>query len=107
MSKNIGIQIESGTYEVVIKIKKDSNAMITQGIIVDDVLNQNQALILLFHKGEIKDNPLFGVGIEDIINDNELTSWKKDIMDMMSKDGMKVNKIDINNSNINIDAKYE
>lgn len=69
---------------------------------------QNQAFILRAGKGEFKEYPTLGVGIADILGDDDLTGWKREIALQMEADGMKVNRvsINVNDNTVAIDADY-
>lgn len=79
----------------------------THDLVVGDTTLQNQALILLSQKGEWKEKPLVGCGIEDMVNDDDTGQWKRRIREELGRDGMKVGTLAIENDNITIDAEYE
>ena len=78
------------------------------GIAIGGTSLQNQYLILLAQKGEFKEYPTLGVGISDMLHDDDELEWKKRIREEFAKDDLKVNKIDLNlqTGNIVIDAQY-
>lgn len=76
-------------------------------LVVGDVTLQNQALILQSQKGEWKEHPMVGCGIEGITNDDDNGQWKRDIREQLTRDGLKVRSLKINQDNIEIDADYE
>ena len=63
-----GIQLTD--YDPQVAIKTDSLGCITQGLTLGDTLLQNQAVILAMHQGELKERPMVGVGISDMLLDN-------------------------------------
>lgn len=73
---------------------------------VGDATAQNQKLIMLAQKGEVKQTPLTGVGIADWLKGEKQSGLKSEIRQQLKADGMNVKKIDINNNTINIDAAY-
>jgi hypothetical protein len=103
--KNIGIQLDSD-YDFSIKIKKDKSGKIASGLIVGDVTHQNQALILLAQKGEIKESPTVGVGINDICNDSDFRLWKREITEQIEGDGQQIKKLTVNEKGLFLEAKY-
>jgi len=105
MSKKIGIQLTSNC-ELVIKVVRDSSGLIMSGITVGDTLYQNQYMILKAQKGEFKEFPTLGVGINDMANDDDLNEWKKAIREEFTKDGLKVDKISITTSGMEVKADY-
>jgi len=97
--KNIDLQIDENYGLMTDTIRHD--------LVVGDVTLQNQALILVSQKGEWKERPMVGCGIEDITNDEDADSWKREIREQLIREGMKVSGIKINEENIEIDADYE
>ena len=97
--KNIDIQIDENYGLVTDPVGHD--------LVVGDVTLQNQALILLAQPGEWKEHPMVGCGIEGITNDEDNGQWRRDIREQLTRDGMKVRTLKINQDNIEIDAEYE
>lgn len=101
----IGIQLKD--YEPNIQVRRSAETgKITSGLVIGDILQQNQALILLLHRGELKEKPHVGVGITDILLDHDLQLWKTIIREQLEMDGQKVEHILISKDSISIDAKY-
>jgi hypothetical protein len=68
---------------------------------------QNQKLILLANKGEIRSNPGTGIGIVDRVLDDNVRGLSGQIKREFERDGMSVEKIIIKNDNtINVEAEY-
>ena len=99
-----GIQITD--YDLAVNVTRDTSGKITGGLVIGDILRQNQALILQFHKGELKSDPSVGVGISDILLDHNLRIWKKEIREQMELDGQKVGSVEITSSGLVIDSRY-
>lgn len=99
-----GIQLID--YEPDIDVVKDADGKIVQGLVVGDVTAQNQALILRIYKGELKENPSIGCGIEDMLLDSDPLYWRTEIREQLEMDGQTVNSIEIGNDSITIDANY-
>lgn len=74
-------------------------------LVVGETLYQNQYLVLICHKGEIKHSPTLGAGLEDILNDDDFVYWKKEITNELAKDGMQVKALSISTSGINLQAE--
>ena len=74
---------------------------------IGDITYQNQALILKAQKGDFKESPTLGVGIEDIVNDNDLRLWKKEITEQIENDGQRIDKLVLNEKEFILDAKYK
>ena len=63
MAKNIDILLDSNI-----------DIMFADGdFVIGDSTMQNQYLILATHKGEWKENPYVGAGLEDMIGDDDVT----------------------------------
>lgn len=77
--------------------------------VIGDSTMQNQYLILSSQKGEWKDTPFIGAGIEDMLNDEGSEAyWKRRIAEELKRDGMDVKEVKIiNNGQININAEYK
>lgn len=99
-----GIQLIN--YEPDIQVKRGKDGKIANGLVVGDTLRQNQALILLLHKGELKEWPAVGCGISDMLLDNDHIYWRTIIREQLEMDGQKVNSVKITTTGINIDATY-
>ena len=99
-----GIQITD--YDLAVNVTRDTSGKITGGLVIGDILRQNQALLLVLHKGELKSDPSVGVGISDMLLDHNLRIWKKEIREQMELDGQKVDSIQITYAGLVIDSKY-
>lgn len=71
-----------------------------------DILRQNQALILTLHKGELKERPAVGVGIGDMLLDNDPIFWRTAIKEQLEMDGQKVKSVKITATDIQIESTY-
>ena len=89
-----------------IKVVKDSSGKIESGLVLADTLSQNHALILQLHKGELKDDVSVGVGIADMLLDDDVLGWRSEIREQMEMDGQTVNSVEITSDGIVIDSKY-
>lgn len=92
------ISNESDGLDLKISPSKDSNGLITNGICLGNTLFQNEYIILNAHPGDIKEYPKLGVGISDILNDNNLRYWYKYIRINLAIDDMIVDKLEYNSS---------
>lgn len=100
----IGIQLTD--YEPQITIKKDELGLITQGLTLGDTLRQNQAVILAMHQGELKERPMVGVGVSDMLLDNDPIYWRTKIKEQLEMDGQKVDSVKISKAGLAIESKY-
>ncbi|HPH61998.1 MAG TPA: hypothetical protein PLN63_00020 [Paludibacteraceae bacterium] len=62
-------------------------------LVVGNTTYQNEYIILKSQRGEIKEYPLMGVGIDDIVNDHDEAGWKMKIKEHLAMDDIKVAKI--------------
>lgn len=99
-----GIQLKD--YEPQINIKRDSLGQITQGLTLGETLQQNQAVILAMHQGELKERPMMGVGISDMLLDNDPIYWRTMIKEQLEMDGQKVGSVKLTKTGIQIEATY-
>lgn len=84
-NKRYGIQIDdSGDIRV-------SGGSVSMG----DTIAQNIYLIIVSQPGDIKERPLMGAGIADMVGSNEVTGWKRRIREQLRKDGLNVKSLDI------------
>lgn len=93
-------------YDIAVNITKDSAGKITSGWVLGDVLLQNQAIILSIHQGELKEDPSRGVGIADMLLDDDPLQWRLRIREQLEMDGQKVESITINSHSIDIQSTY-
>ena len=100
-----GIQLTD--YTPTVRVRRDRFGKITGGLVVGDTLYQNQALILTLHPGELKDSPVVGVGIIDMLLDHNPAAWKGRIREQLEIDGQTVETITIGRDGIDIAATYE
>jgi hypothetical protein len=67
---------------------------------------QHQALLLLFDKGSLKENPDAGVGTFKYLESEQQTAFLRELRLQFSNDGMKINKVAFQNNKLAIDAPY-
>ncbi|WP_296008098.1 hypothetical protein [uncultured Alistipes sp.] len=109
MAKSTGILLDPMTGDLLISAQRDGTGLIVRGLEIGTATFQNQALILQASKGEFKEYPTLGVGISDLLGDNEETGWRREIALQLETDGMKVKtvELDLNNNKLTIDAEYD
>ena len=101
----IGIQLPTD-YEPHIRLVRDEEGRIIEGLALGETLPQNQALILTLHQGELKEAPAVGCGISDMLLDHRPLFWRARIREQLEMDGQTVNSIKITTTGIHIDARY-
>lgn len=99
-----GIQLID--YDLQVKVEKDRFGKIASGLVVGDILHQNQALLLGIRKGELKENPSIGIGLQDMLLEHNLIDIRNEIRQQLEMDGQKVNAIKVATDSVLIDANY-
>lgn len=99
-----GIQLTD--YDIAVKVKRDKFGKIESGLIIGDILHQNQAIILTMRKGDLKENPSIGVGLSDMVLEHNLMAVRNEIRQQLEMDGQKVNSINVTSTAVQIDANY-
>ena len=90
-----------------ILIDSDYQPLISSGELqLGEITPQNQAIIIQSHKGEIKENPAIGVGISDMLLDNDPLYWRVRIREALELDNEVVESIKITSSEVQIKAHY-
>lgn len=100
-----GIQLEQ-SFDIQIRVERDASGRIAGGLVVGDILAQNQALIINAHKGEFKESPIVGVGISDMLLDHDALAWRTEIREQLEIDGQTVDDVKVTTSEITVDAHY-
>ncbi len=97
MAKNKGIQLN-----------ENGDLLIRNGSLsIGNTLYQNQYMILKAQKGELKELPFWGAGIDNIINDDDIQATQRTIREELARDGMKVKQLTIQNNELIIKADYQ
>mgnify|MGYP001280269563 CR=1 FL=1 len=75
--------------------------------VVGDSTEQNQKLLLVANKGEVRPYPAVGVGIAQAINDDNIGSVQQEVIKQFELDRMTINRLKIGkNGAMQIDATY-
>jgi len=107
MNKSLGILLNPATNDFDIKVVRNSEGKIVQGLHIGDVTKQNTAIILYMQPGELKEQPTVGVGIDNMLLDHDFLLYKHRIRQQLGAEGMQVNHLEINGQNIEINANYK
>ncbi len=99
-----GIQLTG--YDVDVQVQRDAAGLIDSGLVLGDILAQNQALILTMHKGDLKSDVSVGVGIDRMLLDSDRLGWQREIQEQLELDGQVVESVDVTLTDIKIKAKY-
>ena len=84
-------------YEAVIQPHRGPDGKIISGLVIGDTLHQ---------KGELKERPMTGCGISDMLLDNDPIYWRTLIREQLEMDRQTVTNIKITTKSIEIDAQY-
>jgi hypothetical protein len=76
-------------------------------MVLEEITAQNQALLLLANKGELKEYPLAGVGVEDMILSHNFEMIRGEIINQLEADGQAVKSVKVTTSGIALDAQYK
>ncbi len=71
-------------------------------------LDNNYDLIInpVYKKGEYKEHPVTGIGINNICNDGDLPLWKREITEQLEADGQYISKLVLNENEFILEARY-
>lgn len=87
---------------------RGAGGKITKGIIIGDTLEQNKACILIAQPNDFKGTPTLGVGIEDLLLDDDLLKYRHKIREQFARDGLVIDVLDLYDlNNVEISAHYE
>ena len=104
--RGIGILI-GDNYALKVEPIRDSTGKIANGLKIGNSILQNTGLILIASKGEFKEEPVMGVGIEGVLLDNDYLEWRRKIRLQMELDRQTVKEVTFNSvDNLSIDAVY-
>ena len=87
------IQDDSGAVD----IELDGGTMAT-----GETQFQEEYLVLASQKGEWKEHPLVGVGVADMVGDEDLRYWTREIMENLARVGIKIKGVSLNNGQLEI-----
>ena len=91
-----------------ILLGSDGDLLIEGGdLTAGDSTLQHQGLLLLCNKGELKQNPMRGVGVNGYVESTDDGLLAREIHSEFSLDGMKIEQIKVDIPNIQIEAAYE
>ncbi|MGJ5643199.1 hypothetical protein [Formosa sp. S-31] len=113
MGKGTGIQLigdpsAGEVLDLMINVVRDSQNKIVSGVVVGHTLQQNKGIMLLATQGEIKWRPDLGVGIEDLVLNEDYLEYRHKIREHFAKDGLRVSKVSLyENKPFEIIADYD
>ncbi len=75
---------------------------------IGDTTTQNMGLLLALQKGELKEHPLIGVGVENYLNEEDGdVALIREAKKQFKADGMTVTSISLDDGKLLIDANYD
>jgi hypothetical protein len=74
---------------------------------IGDTTRQNQQVLLMANKGDFKYRPMRGVGLKRFLETSRTEELAREIRSEFTIDGMTVNKIQVNNGKLEVEASYE
>jgi len=75
--------------------------------VVGESDNQHQQDIIKCSKGEFREFPELGVGIEQSLGDDDFITTLIEVKKNLEYDGMKINNVTLNDGQITIDGQYK
>lgn len=104
--RGTGILINDN-YELKVLAERDSTGKIINGAAIGNTLYQNTGMILISRKGEFKQQPALGVGIEDVLLDNDYLDWRRRIRISLELDEQNVKGVKFSGAdNLTIESAY-
>lgn len=77
-------------------------------LVIGDATNQNQLQIIAANKGQYKENPGIGVGIDALLNSEDLNEVLIEVKKNLEYDGMRVDNVRFEpKGKLIVDAKYK
>ncbi|MCM1035530.1 MAG: hypothetical protein NC038_05480 [Paludibacter sp.] len=76
-------------------------------MVIAETTPQNQAFLLVAHKGEYKEHPLVGIGIQDLVHDHDFNAWKSEIVAQLEADGQRITGLRLTEAGLTLQAKYK
>lgn len=87
-----GILVDEN-YDLQVTVKKDGNGLITQGLVLGNIDYQRCSFIIVAQKGEFKQVPSLGLGIDNYlkktISAHEKQKFITELKSELSSDGIK------------------
>lgn len=89
-------------------LDSDFDLLIQDGdLVAGDATRQHQALLLLTEKGENREFPTRGVGLQSWMNDDvSFQDVKREIKREFERDGMKVEQVSASGSGLQVEGRY-
>ncbi len=95
-----GILLDTDTGDILL----DSGS---RRMVIGDIATQNAKLIIEVHKGEIKEKPLKGVGIDNFAEDHSPERLVREIRREFFDEGLYISSLRIGVSEIELDVDYK
>lgn len=103
--KNRGVALNEH-YEVKV-VERFFDGKLRKTLTIDeDITHQNQALILMCQKGEVKSDPMLGVGIDNIVGESDFLAIRAEIMRQLEREGQRVDRLVVGPDRLIVEAVY-
>lgn len=84
-----------------IQIKRDENGKIISGMVIDETDYQNVDFLVIANKGEFKEYPTLGVGVEKFLKSTgKQKELRREIAVQLETDGYKTRDVKVSNTGI-------
>ncbi|MEN9570900.1 MAG: hypothetical protein RL172_2131 [Bacteroidota bacterium] len=94
-------------YELKVIAERDGTGKIVTGVAIGKTTYQNTGFILAARKGEFKQLPALGVGIEDVLLDDDYLEWRRRIRLNLELDEQQVTGVNFSGvEKLKIESRY-
>lgn len=107
MVKTVGILLND-EFDLAVAAKRNSAGLIVGGLQVGASANQQQTILLIANKGEVKNSPLRGVGLNNfLLDDSSADELLQEVNSEFTADGMRVYHAEYSDGKLQVEAQYE
>lgn len=91
-----------------IQLNEEGDIAVAGGTMsMGDTLAQNEYLLIISQPGDLKEEPLLGAGIADMVAETDPSAMKRRIRDALKADGMDVRTLEMDGGTIKrLEASY-
>jgi hypothetical protein len=77
-----------------------------KSLVINETTDQNQRIILYSNKGEIKEDGMVGVGLDNMLLEHDFSKIRKEIIEQMERDGQRVKSVRVSENGVELKAEY-
>lgn len=81
--------------------------IVNGSVAIGDAKRDNERLLLLIEKGELRSAPLRTVGLRSYLDDENPDAMMREIRRQFERDGMKVRRLDYSNGKLSMNTAYD